>query len=105
MRLNRAWCVLPVGAVLALAGCGGEKTDVSGATEDRNKELSGQGLSLDCPKEVDGGEGTQFDCTMKGEGGKSKTVKLKIVKENDELAVDVADKAEYDSTVKELGGR
>ena len=104
MRLTRAWCVVPVGAMLAVAGCGGEKTDVSAATDDFNKELTAQGLSLDCPKEVDGGEGTQFDCTMKGEGGKSKTVQLKIVKEGGDLAVDVANKAEYDSTLKELAG-
>ena len=104
MRLTRAWCAVPVGAVLALGGCGGAKTDVSAATDDFNKELTAQGLSLDCPKEVTGGEGTQFECTMKGEGGASKTVQLKIVKDGGDLAVDVANKAEYDATRKELGG-
>ena len=32
----------------------GEKTDVSAGTEDFNQELAPQGLSLDCPKEIDG---------------------------------------------------
>lgn len=103
MRVTRAWCVLPIGAALLMAGCG-KTTDVSAGTEDFNKELRPQGLSLDCPKEVDGGEGTEFDCTMNGEGGQSKTVRLKVVEEGGELAVDVANPQEFDATREELGG-
>lgn len=104
MNLTRTWALAGVGAALAVAGCGGEKTDVSAGTEDFNQELEPQGLSLECPKEVDGGEGAEFDCTMKSKGGESKTVKLKVVKDGDALAVDVANKAEFDSTIQELTG-
>jgi hypothetical protein len=103
MRLTRALCVLPVGAALAVAGCG-EKTDVTAGTEDFNQDLRAEGLSLECPKEVKGGDGTQFDCTMKGKGGQRKTVQLKIVTEQGDLAVDVVNRAEFDATRKELAG-
>jgi hypothetical protein len=104
MRFTRATSALAVGAALAAAGCGGSTTDVSAGTEDFNQELKADGLSLECPKEVSGGEGTQFDCTMKGPGGKSKTVQLKIVTDQGDLAVDVVNKAEFDASRKELAG-
>jgi hypothetical protein len=76
----------------AAAGCGGEKSDVSGGVDAINKELTAQNAKLDCPKQVDGGEGAKFDCTLKGtQTGKSEKVKMKIVKQNGSLAVDFAD--------------
>lgn len=104
MRFKSAWCAPAVGAALLVAGCGGSTTDVSAGTEDFNQELKADGLSLECPKEVSGGEGTQFECTMKGKGGATKTVQLKIVTDQGDLAVDVVNKAEYDATRKELAG-
>jgi len=105
MRLNTAWAAVPVaGLALLAAGCGGEKTDVSAGTEDFNQELKPQGITMECPKEVDGGENTEFECTLKGKSGDSKKVKLKVVKDGDDLAVDVADKASFDAAVKQLAG-
>ena len=104
MQFNKAWSVVPVGLALLAAGCGGEKTDVSAGTEDFNRELQPQGITMECPKEVDGGENTQFECTLKGKGGQSKKVQLKVVKDGEDLAVDVANKAEFDSAVQELAG-
>jgi len=81
-------------ATTAGVACGGEKTDVSQGVSAVNKELAAQGVSIDCPDEVDGGEGTEFDCTAKGtQTGKSAAIKMKIVKENGDLAVDFADEA------------
>ena len=105
MRFTKAWSAVPViGLALLASGCGGEKTDVTAGTEDFNQELQPQGITMECPKEVDGGEGTEFDCTLKGKGGESKTVKLKVVKDGDALAVDVADRAGFDAAVKQLSG-
>ena len=90
--------------VVAVAGCG-DKTDVSAGVADFNKELAPEGLALDCPKEVMGGEGTVFDCTMKGtKNGKSAPVQLKVVKEGNDLVVDVADKAAYEQVRQEVAG-
>jgi len=102
MQFTKAWSAVPVGLALLAAGCGGEKTDVTAGTEDFNKELQPQGITMECPKEVDGGENTQFECTLKGKDGQSKKVQLKVVKDGEDLAVDVANKAEFDSAVKEL---
>lgn len=104
MRFTKAWTAVPVGLALLAGGCGGATTDVSAGTEDFNQDLEPQGISIECPKEVNGGENTEFDCTLKGKGGESKTVKLKIVKDGEDLAVAVANKAEYDATVRELAG-
>lgn len=104
MDISKAWSAAPVGLALLAVGCGGSTTDVSAGTEDVNRQLEPQGVSLECPKEVDGGEGTEFDCTMKGEGGKSKAVKLKVVKDGEDLAVDVANQTEFDSAIKEVSG-
>lgn len=90
------------------AGCGSEKTDVSGGVENLNKQLSDQGLaaSLDCPKEVDGGEGTDFECTLKAdEGGGQQKVQMQVQKENDELVVDVKDRAAWDKAIQSVTGQ
>lgn len=91
-------------ALVFAVGCGGEKTDVSAGTEDFNQELSAEGSKLECPKEVDGGEGTEFECTLKGQGGKEAKVKLKVVKQGDELAVDVVDQAAFDEARQQVVG-
>jgi hypothetical protein len=89
--------------VLAAPGCG-SKTDVSAGTADFNKELAPDAM-LQCPKEVSGGEGTVFDCTMKGtKSGKAVQVKLKVVKQNGDLAVDVADKQAFDLARQQVSG-
>lgn len=92
-------------ALVFAVGCGGEKTDVSAGVGELNKQLSAQGAALDCPKEIDGGEGAEFECTLKGtEGGKESKVKLKVVKENGDLAVDIADQAQFQSALQSIAG-
>jgi hypothetical protein len=90
---------LPLGA-----GCGGEETDVSGGVAEANRQLGQQGVRLDCPKKVDGGEGTEFDCTMRGiQTGKSTKIKLKVRKEGGSLGVDFAgDRAEVQGKLREV---
>lgn len=97
-------CILAVAAAALVAGCGGEKTDVSAGIDKLNSQiLSQQGAELDCPDEIDGGEGTEFDCTMKAlEGDASAPVKMKVVKEDGELAVDIADEAQFDKALAEV---
>ena len=92
-------------ALVFAVGCGGETTDVSAGTDDFNKELAAEGASLDCPKEVDGGEGTEFECTLKGESGKTSKVKLKVVKQDGDLAVDIVDQAAFDNSRQEVAGQ
>ena len=88
----------------AVIGCGGEVTDVSQGVESLNKEvLAQQNVELDCPDEVDGGEGATFDCTLKStKSDKTADVKLKIVKEDGELAVDIADTQQFDKALAEV---
>jgi hypothetical protein len=90
-------------ALVFAVGCGGETTDVSAGTADFNKELAQEGSKLDCPKEVDGGEGTEFECTLTGKGGEEK-VKLKVVKQGGDLAVDTADQAAFDTARQKVAG-
>jgi len=96
-----AACVVAGAAAL---GCGA-KTDVSAGVEDFNKDLAGEGLALDCPKEVKGGEGTEFDCTLKGtRNGKSVPVKLKVAKEEGDLVIDAADQKAFETARQEVAG-
>ena len=99
-KLARLPLIVAIAAALALvaAGCGGEKTDVSQGVNQFNTDiLANQGASLDCPKEVDGGEGTTFDCKLKStkDDSKSADVQLKIVKQGGNLAVQKADEAAF----------
>ncbi|HEX8744264.1 MAG TPA: hypothetical protein VF712_14125 [Thermoleophilaceae bacterium] len=99
---------LACATALAVAACGGETTDVSGGVENLNKQLADQGLaaSLDCPKEVDGGEGTDFECTLKGdEGGKEEKVQMQVKKEGDKLVVDVKDRAAWAKAIQSVAGQ
>lgn len=87
-KLRRSFAALPVAAVV-LAGCGGERSNVSGGVDQVNTALAARGAKLECPKEVDGGAGATFECTLKGtRTGKSAKIKMKIVKEKGALAVD-----------------
>ena len=98
-------CILALAATAALgAGCGGEKTDISQGVERLNTDLlEPQGVSMDCPDEVDGGEGATFDCTLKAtKGDASAPVKMKIVKEDGDLAVDIADEKQFDAALKKV---
>jgi glycerate-2-kinase len=92
-------------ALVFAVGCGGEKTDVSAGTSDFNKELAAEGSTLECPKEVDGGEGTQFECTLKGKGGQAEKVQLKVVKQGGDLAVDTVDQAAFDTARQKVQGQ
>ena len=98
-------CLLALAvAALAAAGCGADKTDVSEGVEALNKRvLAPQGAELDCPDTVDGGEGATFECTMKAtKGDASAPVTLKIVEQDDALAVDVADQAQYEKALAKV---
>ncbi len=93
---------LAVAAAIA-AGCGGDKTDVSQGVEELNQTFGQSGVKIDCPDEVDGGEGTEFECTLSG-NGKEEKVKLKVVKQGDDLAVDVADQADFQRKLGSVAG-
>ncbi len=101
--LKFRFCILAVVAAVAV-GCGGEKTDVSQGVDKLNSQiLAPQGVSLDCTKEVDGGDGATFDCTLKSEkGGESAPVKMKIVKEDGDLAVDIAERKQFEDALKKV---
>jgi hypothetical protein len=105
MRLRKGGTALAVGAIAAVfaAGCG--KTDVSGGVADLNQDLEQNGLTLECPKEIQGGEGTVFECTLRGtRNGKSTPVQLKIGKEEGDLVVTPADQKAYDMARQEVSG-
>ena len=103
MKMMIRICILALAAV-AVVGCGGDVTDVSQGVESLNREvLAQQSVELDCPDEVDGGEGTEFDCTLKStKNDKSAEVTLKIVKEGEDLAVDIADSRQFDKALAEV---
>ena len=106
MRLRKGGTALAVGALAAVlaAGCGA-KTDVSKGVEDFNQDLEPNGLTLECPKEIKGGEGTVFDCTLRGtRNGKSAPVQLKIAKEEGDLVIDAADQKAFDVARQEVAG-
>jgi hypothetical protein len=102
MRLLKGGTAVAV--ALLIAGCG-QKTDISKGIEDFNRTLEPNGLTLECPKEVKGGEGTQFECTLKGtRNGKSAPVMLKIGKEEGDLVIDAADQKAFDTARQEVAG-
>jgi hypothetical protein len=101
---SRNALVACVAVVVVAAGCGA-KTEISRGVEDFNRDLAPEGLTLDCPKEVKGGEGTEFDCTLRGtRSGKSAPVKLKIAKEEGDLVLDEADPKAFDVAKQEVRG-
>ena len=63
---GRLLLAVSVVAGALIAGCGGEESDLSGAIADSNKNLAQNGVTLDCPKTVDGGDGTKVKCTLTG---------------------------------------
>jgi hypothetical protein len=97
---------LAASGLVLVAGCGGTKTDVSAGVKEINDTiLSAQGAALDCPKEIDGGEGTEFECTMKSTAGdQTAKVNMKVVKQGDNLAVDVADQAAFQEALQTVAG-
>jgi hypothetical protein len=106
-RISAALALVSVTAVVA-AGCGGEKTDVSGGVDNLNERLTQQGIpaKLDCPKEVDGGEGTKFECTLKAnEGGKEEKIQMEVQKEGDDLVVDVQDQQAFEKALASVAGQ
>ena len=87
----RRLVAVPVVLAALIAGCGGEKSDVSGGVNAINQELAQQGARLDCPEEVDGGEGATFECDLRGtQTNKSTKIQMRIVQEGGDLAVDFA---------------
>jgi hypothetical protein len=100
-RICAALALVSAAAAFA-AGCGGEKTDVSGGVDNLNERLTQQGIpaKLNCPKEVDGGEGTKFECTLKAnEGGKEEKIQMEVQKEGDDLVVDVQDQQAFEKSL------
>ncbi|MDQ4142659.1 MAG: hypothetical protein M3198_02780 [Actinomycetota bacterium] len=94
---------IPV-ALAAAVGCGGETTDISAGVKDANSELAPRRAELRCPKEVEGGEGTVLSCDLKGtKTGKSTKVAMKVVKEDEDLALDFAgDRAEVQRALRKV---
>jgi len=86
-------------------GCGGEKTDVSQGVDNINKDLlNGQHVQLGCPKEIDGGEGAVFTCTLTNTRNKKSTkLKMKVTKQNGELAVDINSEKEFQKALERIG--
>lgn len=108
-RLHRLGVALALATTMAVvAGCGGEKTDVSGGVDNLNERLTQQGIpaKLECPDEVDGADGTEFDCDLKAsEGDKSQKVKMEILKEGDDYVVDVKDQATFERAIATVVGQ
>ena len=105
-RIGAALALVAVTAVVA-AGCGGEKTDVSGGVDNLNERLTQQGIpaKLECPKEVDGGEGADFECTLKAnQGGKEEKIQMEVQKEGDDLVVDVKDQQAFEKALASVAG-
>lgn len=101
---SRTGVALCVAVLVFGVGCG-SKTDVSAGVDDFNRDLAADGLALECPKEVNGGEGTEFDCTLRGtRSGKSTPVKLKIAKEEGDLVIDAADQKAFETARQEVAG-
>ena len=101
-------CLVALAVTAAVgAGCGATRTDVSQGVDELNRRvLEPQGARLDCPDEIAGGEGATFDCTMRSTNGNATApVKMKITKENGDLAVDVANAAQFDRAVAKVGRR
>ena len=106
MGLRKGSRAFAVGAIAAVfvAGCG-KTTDISKGIDDFNRTLEPNGLTLECPKEVKGGEGTEFNCTLKGtRNDKSAPVTLKIGKEEGDLVIDAADQKAFDTARQEVAG-
>jgi len=89
---------------LALAGCGGEKSNVSGGVDAVNRELAPQEARLDCPDQVDGAEGAEFECTLRGtRSGRTTKIRMRIVEEGGQLAVDFAgDRAQVQRALRRV---
>ena len=93
---------------LTAAGCGGEKTDVSGGIDSYNERFTQQGIpaKLECPDEVDGGEGTEFECTLQAsEGDKNAKITMEIRKEGDDLVVIEKDQQALERAINEVAGQ
>jgi hypothetical protein len=91
---------------LVVAGCGGEKTDVSKGLDNLNERLTQQGIpaKLECPDEVDGGEG-EFDCTLKAEeGDREQKIRMEIYKEGKDYVVDVKDQPAFERAIVTVAG-
>ena len=102
IRRNGTLACAAAGMTLLVA-CGGETTDISEGVNQTNQDLAAQGAKLDCPKEVDGGEGTEFDCKMQNtDGSKSADVKLKVIKDGEELGLAAVDEAAYEQAIQEV---
>jgi hypothetical protein len=103
---RRGVLALAATGLVFVAACGGERTDVSAGVQKINDDLlAPQGAALECPKEIDGGEGAEFECTLKAtEGDASSKVKMKVTKQGDALAVDVADQAAFSKALAGIIG-
>jgi len=99
LKLRAGGIAVALALTVGLAACGGDKTDVSKPVEDLNATLKAAKVTLNCPKEVDGGEGTDFECTFKGPKGEQKTT-LTIKKVGDQLTVDGKDPKQFQGALQ-----
>ena len=85
----------------------GDTTDVSKGVESINKELlSDQGVRLDCPTEVTGGNGALFTCTISNTRTDKRTeLGMKVANQHGVLAVDIADEKEFRKALQTIGAR
>jgi hypothetical protein len=103
-RIATALAVVTAAGVVA-AGCGGDKTDIGEAIDQRNEAFQSQGIpvKLECPDQVDGHKGAEFDCELvASRGGQKEKVRMEIDEEGDELTVDFKDTAEFERTAAKL---
>jgi C-terminal processing protease CtpA/Prc len=99
---SRRLLAVSVVAGALIAGCGSQESDLSGAIADSNKNLAENGVTLDCPKKVDGGDGTKVKCTLTGKDtGKKVPVEVKV--KGDSIVP--VDQAAYEQAIHEASGQ
>jgi hypothetical protein len=96
--------LLVLAFVAAGAGCGGTTTDVSKGVASINKDLKPRGARLGCPESVKGGAGAVFACTLTNtRTGKAARLRLKVAKENGQLAVVFVNPKDFPRALKKIG--
>lgn len=100
---RRAPAVVLAAAVVAVAGCGASKAEISRAEKALNAELKKQGLpvTVACPKEVSASE--EFDCDVEStKNDTSRKVKFELAGRKDE-ALNVAGQQDWEKALLAAG--